>query len=181
MSQFNFMEWERVRPRIAPDVYVACGCQVIGRVKIGSGSSIWFNCVLRGDVAPIEIGSNTNIQDGCTLHGMNIPDVVPVRIGSNVTVGHNAVVHACTIDDDAFIGMGAIILSGASIGRSALVAAGSLVPQNATVPDGVVVMGVPARVVRLVTKEEKEKFLRVALAYRERATLYKEQSLCVNP
>ncbi|MDA8335589.1 MAG: gamma carbonic anhydrase family protein [Peptococcaceae bacterium] len=175
MNYAGFMEWEGVRPELAPDVYVARGCQLVGRVEIGPGSSIWFNCVLRGDVAPIRIGSNTNIQDGCTLHGMRRPEVVPVVIGSNVTVGHNAVLHACTIGDASLIGMGAIVLSKAKVGRGALVAAGSMVPENATVPDGVVVMGVPARVVREVTEEERERFLEVASAYRERAAVYKRQ------
>ncbi|WP_078060586.1 gamma carbonic anhydrase family protein [Desulfotomaculum copahuensis] len=174
----TILSWQGWEPEIAKNVFIAPGAYVIGQVKIGSGSSIWFNCVLRGDVAPIVIGSNSNIQDGCVLHGAHIPTITPIRIGSNVTIGHKSIIHACSIGNDAFIGMGSIILSSAKIGRGTLVAAGSLVLEGSSYPPGVVIMGAPAKIIRDVTEEEREMFKMVTLTYKERASKYMDVYSC---
>jgi len=174
--QDSLISYRGSKPKLAPDVFVAPGAFLIGDVEIGEGSSIWFNSVVRGDVTPIYIGSNTNIQDGCTLHGAQNPKFIPVKIGSNVTVGHNAILHACTVEDKAFIGMGAIVLSGAVIGEGAVVAAGALIPEGKEIPPGSLVMGTPGRVVRQVTPQEKERFSRAGIAYISRAREYKAGS-----
>lgn len=140
-------------PAIHPTVRVAEGAVVRGRVTLGENVSVWYNAVLRGDVDAIEVGNDTNIQDGCIVH----EDFgCPARIGRRVTVGHGAILHGCTIGDDTLIGMGAIVLNGAHIGAECIVGAGALVTQGTVVPDGSVVLGSPARIVRQVTTEELE-------------------------
>lgn len=140
-------------PTIHPTARIAEGAVVRGRVALGENVSIWYNAVLRGDVDAIEVGDDTNIQDGCIVH----EDFgCPTRIGRRVTVGHGAILHGCTIGDDTLIGMGAIVLNGAHIGAECIVGAGALVTQGTVVPDGSVVLGSPARIVRQVTTEELE-------------------------
>src|SRR5208282_428786 len=117
-------------PRITDTAFVAGSADIIGDVEIGENSSIWFQVVLRGDVAPIRVGANTNIQDGTIVHGF--PNS-PVTIGDWVTVGHRAVLHACTVEDHCLIGMGAIILNNARIGEGSIVAAGALVVENTVI------------------------------------------------
>lgn len=133
------------------ETWIAPGAVVVGDVTLGRDSSIWYNAVVRGDSAPIEIGENTNIQDGCVLH---VDAGFPLKIGRGVTVGHAAILHGCTVGDNTLIGMGAIVLNGAQIGKDSLVAAGALVPQGRSYPDGVLLMGAPARVVRSLKPEE---------------------------
>lgn len=132
-------------------VFLAEGARVVGDVTFGEDCSVWYNAVLRGDEAPITIGPRTNIQDNCVLH---VDTDRPLQIGSGVTVGHGAILHGCTIGDGSLVGMGAIILNGATLGRNVLVAAGSLIPQYMEVPDGVLVLGSPAKVKRPLTPEE---------------------------
>lgn len=140
-------------PIAHPTARIAEGAVVRGRVTLGENVNIWYNAVLRGDVDAIEVGADTNVQDGCIVH----EDFgCPVHIGCRVTVGHGAILHGCTIGDDTLIGMGAIVLNGARIGAGCIVGAGALVTQGAVVPDGSVVLGSPARVVRQVTAEELE-------------------------
>jgi carbonic anhydrase/acetyltransferase-like protein (isoleucine patch superfamily) len=141
-------------PEIAPDAFVAPGARLIGRVRLGPGSSVWYNAVLRADVDRIEIGRDSNIQDGCVVH---VDEGFPCRVGERVTVGHRAILHGCTVADGALVGMGAVLLNGCRIGRGAIVAAGALVPEGAEVPDGMLAMGVPARVVRPLRPEEVER------------------------
>lgn len=141
-------------PRIHKSVFVAEGARIIGDVEIGEDSSVWFNTVIRADVNYIRIGKSTNIQDNCVLHVTQAK--YPCVIGSHVTVGHSAVVHACTVDDFCLIGMGAIILDNAVIGRHSLVAAGSLILEHFRVPEGSLVAGVPARVKRPLLPDEKD-------------------------
>ena len=139
---------------IDKNVFLAKGSVVVGDVKIGPGCGIWYNAVVRGDDAPVTIGRDTNIQDNAVVHiGANNPTF----IGDRVTVGHTAIVHGCTIGDDTMIGMGAIVMNGAVIGRECLVAAGSLVTQGKVIPDGSLVMGRPAKVMRQLTDEERAK------------------------
>ena len=127
---------------------------LIGDVKIGEESSVWFNCVLRGDLEPILIGCRTNIQDGTVIH---MDKEIPCLIGDDVTIGHGAILHSCAIDNEALIGMGAILLTGCTIGERAIVAAGTLVREGQDIPPGTVAMGVPAKVRREATDAELER------------------------
>jgi carbonic anhydrase/acetyltransferase-like protein (isoleucine patch superfamily) len=139
-------------PQIAATAFIEASAQIIGDVHIGEHSSVWFNCVLRGDINSIRIGHNTNIQDGVVIHVAR--DLFPTIIGSYVTVGHGAILHGCTIKDRSLVGIGAIILDGASVGEESIIAAGSLVTPGSAIPPRSLVMGQPARVKRQVTDEE---------------------------
>jgi carbonic anhydrase/acetyltransferase-like protein (isoleucine patch superfamily) len=134
-------------PVIAPSnlCYIADSADVIGRVKIEIGVSIWFGAVLRGDNEWIEIGEKTNIQDNCTLH---TDPGFPLTIGSGCTIGHGAILHGCSIGKNTLIGMGAILLNGAKIGNNCVVGAGALVGESQVVSDNSVVVGIPARKIR---------------------------------
>lgn len=159
--------------QVAASAYVDPSAQVIGEVSIGDESSIWPCVVIRGDVGRIAIGNQTNIQDNSTLHS----DVgSPLSIGNRVTVGHQAMLHGCTIEDDCLIGIGAIVLNGAKIGRGSVVAAAALVPEGMEVPPGCVVMGVPAKVRREVTAEEKERFDLNLQHYLEKTRHYRAEN-----
>jgi len=125
----------------APDAWVAPNATLTGRVTLGARASIWFGCVLRGDLAPITIGEETNVQDLTVVH---VDHDLPVVVGRRVTIGHRAVVHGCVIEDDAVIGMGAVLLSGSRVGAGALVAAGAVLREGFEVPPGVIAAGVPA-------------------------------------
>jgi carbonic anhydrase/acetyltransferase-like protein (isoleucine patch superfamily) len=140
-------------PRIGTETFVAPTASVIGDVTLQAGASVWYGAVLRGDVERIEVGAQANIQDNCTLHA---DPGFPVSIGERVSVGHNAVVHGATVGDDCLIGMGATVLNGAVIGAGSLVAAQALVPQGMQVPPRSLVAGVPAKVKRQLTDEERE-------------------------
>ncbi|CAN6891916.1 unnamed protein product [Brassica oleracea] len=145
-------------PLVDKDVFVAPSASVIGDVQIGKGSSIWYGCVLRGDVNNISVGSGTNIQDNSLVHvaKTNLSGkVLPTTIGDNVTVaGHSAVIHGCTVEDEAFVGMGATLLDGVVVEKHAMVAAGSLVRENTRIPSGEVWGGNPAKFMRKLTDEE---------------------------
>ncbi len=130
-------------------VAIAKGSVVVGDVELADGVSIWYNAVLRGDEGRIMVGPNTNIQDGVVIHE-------ETSIGAGCTIGHNAVVHGCTIGDNTLIGMGAIVLNGARIGSDCIVGAGSLVTGKTDAPDGSLVMGSPAKVIRPLTEEQIE-------------------------
>jgi len=142
-----------LRPRIDPAAWIAPGATVVGDVEIGPDTSVFFGCVLRGDVHSIRIGARTNIQDNSVLHVTK--DRFPTWLGDEVTVGHRAVVHGCRVGDGALIGIGAIVLDGAEVGEDALVGAGALVPPGAKVPAGTLVVGTPARVVRALSADER--------------------------
>lgn len=148
------ISYEGVEPKIHSSVFVAPGAMIIGDVTIGSESSVWFNTVLRGDLEPIRIGCRTNIQDGTVIH---MDKDMPCLIGDDVTVGHGAILHSCAIGNEAMIGMGAILLTGSSIGEGAIIAAGALVLEGQEIPAETVAMGVPAKVRREVTKEERKR------------------------
>jgi carbonic anhydrase/acetyltransferase-like protein (isoleucine patch superfamily) len=170
MNEGQIVPFNGVSPRIAPDVYLAPGSVVIGDVEIGSGSSVWFNAVIRGDVAPIRIGERSNVQDGAVLH---VDTGTPCVVGDEVTIGHSAVVHATTVGDGVTIGMGAVVLSRSHIGEEAIVAAGALVPEDAVVSVGALVMGVPARVRRQLTAEERAASRENARRYVRNAAKYR--------
>src|SRR5258707_10436338 len=142
-----------VMPRVHPSVFAVGSAEIIGDVVIGEDSSVWYNAVIRGDVNYVRIGGRTNIQDGCLLHVQH--QKYPLVIGSNVTMGHGAIAHACTIEDYCLIGMGSIVLDNAKLNPYPLVAAGAVVLNNAVVPEGVLVAGVPAKVVRSLTAAER--------------------------
>ncbi|MFG2176585.1 gamma carbonic anhydrase family protein [Streptomyces niveus] len=153
-------------PAIDPTAFVAPTAVVLGEVTMAAGSSVWYHTVLRADGGPIAIGADTNIQDNCTVH---VDLGSPVTIGARVSVGHNAVLHGCTVEDDVLVGMGAAVLNGAHIGTGSLVAAQALVPQGMRVPPGSLVAGVPAKVKRELTDEEREGIRLNAAVYLELA------------
>lgn len=140
-----------IAPKLHSGVWIAPTATVTGDVEIGNNSSIWFNTVIRGDVAAIRIGRETNIQDNCILHSDHKPGVL---IGDRVSVGHLAILHGCEIQDDTLVGMGSIIMDDAVIGKNCIVAAGSLIVAKSRFEDGVVILGRPAKAVRNVTPEE---------------------------
>ncbi len=152
-------------PVIGEDVFIADGVRLIGDVRIGRGSSIWYNSVLRGDINYIKIGEYTNIQDGSILHVTG--DDYPVNIGNFVTVGHNANIHACTIEDFTLIGIGAIILDGAVVEKYSLVAAGSVVTPGTVIKSGFMYAGTPAKLIRNLTEKELAYFEKSAYHYFE--------------
>jgi carbonic anhydrase/acetyltransferase-like protein (isoleucine patch superfamily) len=157
-------------PSLHPSAFLAAGARVVGAVALGPDSSVWYNAVLRADGAPIEVGAGSNLQDNVSVH---VDAGHPARIGANVSVGHNAVVHGCTIGDGSLIGMGSVILSGAVIGEGCLVAGGAVVLEGAVIPPGSLVAGVPAKVRRELTAEERAGLLRNAAVYRERLELHR--------
>ncbi len=157
-------------PEIHKSVLIAHGAQIIGDVVIGKNSSIWFNCVVRGDVNYIRIGEYTNIQDGSILHVNHIDYFL--QVGSYVTAGHNCILHGCIIDDNVLIGMGAILLDNCKVGSNSLIAAGTVVKENFVVPQGVLVAGVPGKIIRDLTEKEIADIRTSALNYAEYAKEY---------
>lgn len=162
-------ELDGVAPQIDETAWVADSAQVIGRVQLGAQASVWFGTVVRGDTESISIGTGSNIQDACVLHA----DVgKPLVVGADVTVGHQVMLHGCTIGDESLIGIGAVVLNGAKIGRNCLVGAGSLVTEGKEFPDGSMIMGTPAKVVRPLTPEQIEGLRWSARHYRENASRF---------
>jgi carbonic anhydrase/acetyltransferase-like protein (isoleucine patch superfamily) len=139
------------RPRLARGAWVADSAQVIGNVELAEDASIWFGAILRGDTELLTIGPGSNVQDGSVLHA----DVgFPLRVGENVTVGHQVVLHGCTVGDGSLIGIQAVVLNGAKIGKHCLVGAGALVTEGKEFPEGSMIIGSPARVVKQLTPEQ---------------------------
>jgi carbonic anhydrase/acetyltransferase-like protein (isoleucine patch superfamily) len=139
-------------PKVHASAYIDQSAQVIGDVEVGEDSSVWMNVVLRGDVNLIRIGRRTNIQDGTIVHVMR--GTHPTRIGDEVTVGHGAVLHGCTVEDRVLVGMGAILLNGATIRSDSIVAAGALIPERMEIPPRSLVMGSPGKVLRALSDED---------------------------
>jgi carbonic anhydrase/acetyltransferase-like protein (isoleucine patch superfamily) len=156
-------QYKGVSPKVHPSAYVDDSAQVIGDVEIGAESSVWMNAVVRGDVHRIRIGTRSNIQDGTVVHVMNRSH--PTSIGTDVTIGHAAVVHGCTIADRVLIGMGAILLNGASVGADSIVAAGSLITEGSEIPARSLVMGSPGKVKRPLTDGEVASILEYSERY----------------
>ncbi len=151
---------------IGENVWMAPDADVVGTVEIGDRASVWYHAVIRGDEAPITIGAETNIQDGAVVH---VDEGMPCIIGQGVTVGHNAIVHACKVGDNTLVGMGSILLSGCEIGKNCLIGAGSLVTGKMRCPDGQMIMGSPAKIIRPLNEKElaslidsKENYLHLA-------------------
>lgn len=150
-------------PTLDPGCFVAAGARIVGAVSLAEGASVWYNAVLRADSDTIAVGAGSNLQDNVSVH---VDDGHPVVIGKDVSVGHNAVVHGCTIEDGCLIGMGSVVLSGAVIGAGSLVAGGAVVLEGARIPPGSLVAGVPAKVRRDLTDQERAGILRNAQTYR---------------
>ena len=163
-------ELDQISPTIPDSAYVADSAQVMGNVQLGEHSSVWFGAVVRGDTEHIHIGEGSNIQDGSVLHA---DFGVPLTIGKHVTVGHKVMLHGCTIGDETLIGIGAVILNNAKIGKNCLVGAGSLVTEGKAFPDGSVIMGSPAKVVRRLSSEQMQGLRVMAQHYIDNAVRYK--------
>jgi len=148
-----YLEYQGKLPVVSPEAFVAETAVLIGDVVVGKDSSIWFGAVLRGDSAPISVGEGTSIQDNAVLHCEHDR---PLHVGNNVTVGHNAIVHCSEVGDNTMVGMGAILLDGAVIGKNCIIGAGAVVKENAVVPDGTMMVGVPAKPVRELGPEQLE-------------------------
>lgn len=155
----NYLQYT---PRLAPGAWVAEQALAIGQVELGANCSIWYNATLRGDLAPIVIGENSNIQDNSVVH---VDLDMPTIVGNNVVVGHGATLHACTVEDNCLIGMGAVILDQAVIGRGSIVAAGSVVSPRTVIPPHSQVMGVPGRVVKQLDDDAELDIIRRAAEY----------------
>jgi len=160
------------KPIMEEEAWVAPGAVLVGDVKVRRGASVWYGCVLRSDMAgaEIEVGEDSNIQDGAVVH---VDEKMSCRVGARVTVGHGAVLHACAIEDDAMIAMNATVLTGARIGRGSIVAAGAVVAEGVQVPPGVIVAGVPAKVRRETTAEDRARLENAWRTYRSLAALHK--------
>ncbi len=170
VRQMGILAFQDHQPAIDPSVFLADGVYIIGQVEIGKDCSIWFNAVLRGDINTIRIGDRTNIQDGSIMH---VTHEHPVRVGSDVTIGHRAIVHGATIDNCCLIGMGATILDNARVGSYSLVAAGAVVGESFVVPEGMLVAGVPAKIIRPLTQSEKDRLFQSAQGYVEYAKQFR--------
>ena len=149
----QFVTFLRQKPALGKGVFIAKGAVVFGHVTIGDYSSLWYNAVARGDINRIAIGHHTNIQDNAVLH---LECELPCMVGNYVTIGHSAIVHACTVGDESLIGMGSVILDGAVIGRQCLIGAKALVTPRTQIPDGSLVLGAPAKVIRQLSAEERQ-------------------------
>ena len=163
-------ELDGIAPRIDGSAWVADSAQVMGNVELAEGASIWFGAIVRGDTEEIRVGRNSNIQDGSVLH---TDHEKPLTIGDDVTVGHKVMLHGCTIGDGSLIGIGAVVLNGAKIGKGCLVGAGSLVTEGKEFPDGSMIVGSPARVVKQLTPEQLGKLRLSAQHYVENAQRFK--------
>ena len=157
---------------IDPSVFVAAGAVITGDVHIGAQSSVWFNAVIRGDTEWVVIGERTNVQDGAVIH---VDAGKPCTIGNGVTIGHRAVVHGALVEDDVLIGIGAIVLSGAKIGRDSILGAGTVVTGHTVIPPRSIVLGVPGRVVRSLSDEEVASIRNGAARYVQYSAQYRDE------
>lgn len=154
--------YENHFPNIDKSAFIAASADVIGRVRIGTEASVWYNATLRGDINKITVGPRSNIQDNVVIH---LSDDFGCHIGELVTVGHSAILHACTVKNEVLIGMGAIVLDGAIVGERSIIGAGSLVTGGTIIPPGSLVFGSPAKVVRALSADEQSKVKDWALKY----------------
>jgi carbonic anhydrase/acetyltransferase-like protein (isoleucine patch superfamily) len=161
---------EQRQPQVDPAAWVADNASIIGSVRLAAGSSVWFNCVLRGDNDELIVGENSNVQDGSVLH---TDPGIKLSIGRNCTIGHQVMLHGCSIGDGSLIGIQSVVLNRAVIGRNCIVGAGSLVPEGKQFPDGVLLLGSPAKVVRELTPAELKMLEQVAQVYVHNAQRYR--------
>jgi len=157
------IEYDGKKPSIGKNVFIAPNATVIGDVVIRDNASIWYGVVIRGDMEPVAIGENTNIQDNCTVH---TDYGHPTVIGSNVSVGHNAVVHGCTIESNCLVAMNAVVLTGAHLEEGSIIAAGSVVKEGDRIEKYTLAAGVPARTKKVLTKASIQPFLQPVKNYR---------------
>jgi carbonic anhydrase/acetyltransferase-like protein (isoleucine patch superfamily) len=160
---------DTLTPHLHETAWVADSAQVIGNVELAEGASVWFGAILRGDNELLRIGKNSNVQDGSMLHS---DPGFPLTLGENVTIGHQVMLHGCTVGDGTLIGIKSTVLNGAKIGKNSVVGAGSLVTEGKEFPDNSMIMGSPARVVRVLTPEQIAGFARAAAHYVENAKRY---------
>lgn len=168
----------RKQPAIGREVYIATGAIVVGDVTLGDHSSVWYNAVLRGDIQRIAVGAGSNIQDNAVVH---LSEELPCQIGNCVTIGHGAIVHACEIGDESLVGMGAVVLDGAVIGPRCVIGAKALVTQGMQVPEGSMVLGMPAKIVRPLSPEERGRLKLYAEHYVRNAAYCLERRIHVHP
>jgi carbonic anhydrase/acetyltransferase-like protein (isoleucine patch superfamily) len=161
-----------IAPRLADDAFVADSAQVIGRVVMEPGSSVWYGVIIRGDTDCITIGRNSNVQDGTVMHA---DPGVPLTLGDNVTVGHQCMLHGCTVGDGTLIGIQAVVLNGAKIGKNCLVGAGALVTEGKEFPDNSLILGAPARRVKEISPEQAAMLSHAAQHYVDNAKLHRTQ------
>jgi carbonic anhydrase/acetyltransferase-like protein (isoleucine patch superfamily) len=151
-----------IRPQLHADTWVAPDANLIGRVVLEAGASVWFGATLRGDNEEIRVGAGSNVQENAVLH----TDMgFPLTIGANCTIGHKALLHGCTVGEGTLIGMGAMLMNGSRIGRGCLIGAGALITEGKDIPDGSLVMGAPGKIIRLLDDEARARLLRSALGY----------------
>ena len=162
--------YDGVSPELDQSVFIAPGVMLIGKIRMGAGSSVWFNAVLRGDNDEITIGERSNIQDGCVLH---VDAGYPVTVGDDCVIGHGTILHSCTVGNRVLVGMGATVLNKAVLFDDLVVAAGALVPEGARLESGFLYSGVPVRQVRPLKEEEFERLRRGAATYTEKAITYR--------
>ena len=163
---------EDLVPEVDPGAWIADAAQVIGRVRLAAGASVWFGATLRGDNELISIGTNSNVQEGVVLH---TDPGFPLSVGEHVTIGHLAMLHGCTVGDGSLIGIQAVVLNGAKIGRECLIGAGALIPEGREIPDRSVVLGAPGKIVRQLSDEEAQRQRSNCLKYVRRAALYRDR------
>ena len=156
------LRYQNFCPTLGLRVFVAHDADVIGRVTLAEDASIFFQCVLRGDINTIEVGARTNIQDHTVVH---LASDLPTLIGADVSVGHRCILHACTVRDRVLVGMGSILMDGVVVGEDSIVGAGSLLSRGKTFPPGSLILGNPARVLRPLTEEEKSGIAKLATKY----------------
>ncbi len=158
-------------PSVDSSCFVAPSADLIGDVQMAANSSVWFNCVLRADNEPIIIGENSNVQDGSVLH---VDPGCPIRIAANVTVGHKVMLHGCSVGENSLIGMNAVVLNNAKIGKNCVIGANALVTENMEIPDGSMVLGSPAKVVKELSDEQVERLKHGAAHYVKNSKKYNE-------
>ena len=158
---------------IPENVFVATGARIIGDVRLGANSSIWFNAVIRGDLNHIDIGDRTNIQDACILH---VTNTHPCSIGNDVTVGHNVILHGCKVGDGVLVGMGAVIMNGVDIGKGSVIAAGAVIKQNMVIPKYSLVVGVPGKIVKEHSIEVYDQNVKWAEKYVKLANIHRQHN-----
>lgn len=172
--------YKNTQPEIHESVFIAPGAQIIGNVYIGQGSSIWFQTVIRGDLAKISIGERTNIQDLCTCHA---DENIPLNIGDGITIGHNCVIHGCTINDNCLIGMGSIVMNQAVIGTGSIVGAGTVILEKTIIPPYSLVTGSPGKVKKTYENKEQieQELKRASEHYMKSARDFKQTCTRIEP
>ena len=165
-------------PDLHGETWVAPDANLIGKVVVETGASVWFGCTIRADHEEIRIGTGSNVQENCVMH---IDLGYPLTIGAGCTIGHKVMLHGCTIGDNSLIGMGATVLNGAKIGKNCLIGAGALITEGKVIPDGSLVMGVPGKVVRQLDEKAIEGLRKSALHYQDNMRRFRDEMTEVQP